>query len=84
MKAIYFLFVALSECSHSQKPGVKKGHCPYLPGELKTEISSSLDHQRISGAWINLFENKSVNERLTCYGSKLVPDVEHPTIFEYH
>ena len=38
---------------------VKPGHCPYQPGEIKSE---AIDSKFLNGYWINVFDRKELND----------------------
>ena len=49
--------------------GLHDGECPYLPGELKSNVTD-LDISKLKGVWINLWDEKDNNREFTCMGTK--------------
>ena len=51
----------MSAAGHKHKPNVEPGHCPFKPGDLKTELSDSFNPHNLEGPWINLVDEVENN-----------------------
>ena len=44
------------------------GRCPVAPGDLDSNVKRSLNYEKLSGNWINIYDRKHLNEHLKCFG----------------
>jgi hypothetical protein len=74
-KILAFALIGES-CAKSWRPnGVKKGHCPYAPGELISKVKEFKPH-KLDGVWYSLWDEIDGNDDYVCMATKLKYEIE--------
>ncbi len=51
---------------HKSESGViyqeRQGACPFKAGKIKSNMKNHLNPHKLAGAWINIFDRKTLNE----------------------
>ena len=75
MKLSYVLtlFLGLASFSKVNTLEIVQGKCPHEIGTIKSDVAQSLDYERISGAWITIYDENDLKDLYTCMGIHLAP-----------
>lgn len=87
--SLFALALLQTESASALIYDVKKGKCPYKAGQVKSNVSKTLDANKIAGPWMNIFDRNVVHEH-KCYGVNFMHSHHHegseesrPKVFEY-
>lgn len=61
----YFLLVKGTQGFKSNL-GMKEGHCPYKPGDIKVDMVAKINAELLHGTWINIYDRKHLNDHMKC------------------
>jgi len=73
MKLSYVLTLFLGIAFFKKVNGLEiiQGKCPHDIGTIESGVSQSLDYERISGAWITIYDENDLKDLYTCMGMHL-------------
>ena len=77
----YIAFIGETSGKSWRPNGVKKGHCPFAPGELISKAKEFKPH-KLDGVWYDIWDETFGNEEFVCMSTKLKYEIEDAGVHE--